>query len=98
VNKEWLALCFTKPVLQRALVTSFIVGTILIVINHSDALIAGKVDDIRLFRMALTYLVPYLVATTSSVSTIMQMKMNWQEQNSGDLHASKTIAIVPPLK
>jgi hypothetical protein len=70
-TRQWLALCVTKNIVGRALITSLIVGTILILINHGDALITGQIDTIRLLRMVLTYLVPYLVSTTSSVSTIL---------------------------
>ncbi len=73
-TQEWLALCVSKNIVRRAFFTSMIVGTILVVINHSDALITGKIDALRAFRMLLTYLVPYLVSTTSSVSTILSFQ------------------------
>jgi len=70
-TQAWLALCVTKNIMRRALFTSIIVGTILVLINHGDALMAGQIDTIRIFRIILTYLVPYLVSATSSVSTIL---------------------------
>jgi len=47
-----------------------VVGTILVAINHGDALLAGKVDADRVFKICLTLLVPYGVSTTSSVAAL----------------------------
>lgn len=66
----WLQTALSPTVLRRALVTSLLVGTVLMLINHGDALLAGSVDGARLFRIGLTYLVPYLVSTTSSVAAL----------------------------
>lgn len=72
-----LSLCFTRSVVRRATCSAFIVGSILILINHSDALIRGELDTMRLFRIALTVIVPYVVSTVSSVITIQEFrKMN----------------------
>jgi len=71
---EWLALCATKNIVRRALFTSVIVGTILVIINHGDALLHGNIDTARVLRIILTYMVPYMVSTTSSVSAIMNLK------------------------
>jgi len=71
---EFLRLCFVRSVLKRAAITACIVGTVLIVINHGDALMQGSVDQNRIFKMILTLIVPYLVSTVSSVSTILSMK------------------------
>jgi hypothetical protein len=67
----WLSLCISKPVVRRALYSALIVGTILIAINHGDALIRGEIDPTRVFKIILTILVPYLVSTVSSVLTLI---------------------------
>ncbi|GAB4467169.1 MAG: hypothetical protein Kow0070_30380 [Anaerolineales bacterium] len=72
--KEFLFLCFTKPIIKRAARTALIVGAILIAINHGDALLNGQVDAARWFKIILTVFVPYIVSTTSSASTILNMK------------------------
>jgi len=38
---KFLSLCFTKSIVQRASATALIVGAILILINHGDALLSG---------------------------------------------------------
>lgn len=56
--------------MRRALRTMAVVGTILIAINHGDALLHGQIDATRLFKIGLTLLVPYGVSTTSSVAAL----------------------------
>ena len=66
----WWATAISGPVVRRALAYLLIVGSILILINHGDALLRGDVDPARLFKMFITPLVPYCVSTLSSVSAI----------------------------
>ncbi len=47
-----------------------VVGALLIAINHGDALLHGELDANRVFKIALTLLVPYGVSTTSSVAAL----------------------------
>ena len=67
---EWLRIACQRSVVRRALGTMLVVGTILVAINHGDALLAGKVDADRVFKICLTLLVPYGVSTTSSVAAL----------------------------
>lgn len=63
--------------MRRAIYSALIVGSILILVNHSDALLQGELDTTRLYRIALTVIVPYVVSTVSSVITIQELrKMN----------------------
>lgn len=57
-------------VVRRALRYLVIVGTILITINHGDAILRGDVTTPRVLRMLLTCLVPYCVSTASSVEAV----------------------------
>lgn len=66
----WLRLAASRTVVRRSLAYAVVVGPILIAINHADAIAAGDIDDIRLCKMALTVLVPYLVSTLSSVGAL----------------------------
>ena len=69
---EWIHLAFQRSVVKRALTYAIIVGAILIAINHGDALLRGDISPGRLFRMALTVLVPYTVSTLSSVGAMRE--------------------------
>lgn len=53
---------------KRALQVGAVVGTILVAINHGDAILKGEMPSI--LKMMLTYCVPYCV---SSYSTAMFM-------------------------
>jgi len=66
----WWQLATRKEVIRRSLKTSLIVGTILAVINHGDALWALNVSFEHAMKMVLTYVVPYLVSTSASISAI----------------------------
>ena len=57
-------------VARRALGYALVVGTVLIAINHGDAIVRGEFDTGRWLRMALTAAVPYLVSTLSSVQAL----------------------------
>ncbi len=67
---EWLGLAVEGAVVRRALACAVVVGSVLITINHGDAIVAGEVSLGRFFRMGLTVLVPYCVSTYSSVSAL----------------------------
>jgi hypothetical protein len=71
---EWLAVASRRDVVRRALVVAAVVGTILITINHADALWRGDISSKRIWQMGLTYLVPYCVSTYSSVSALRSVQ------------------------
>ena len=54
--------------------SALIVGTVLILINHGDAILQGDMDRERALRMCLTVIVPYVVSTVSSVSTLLSVR------------------------
>jgi hypothetical protein len=64
---DWLVCAVHRDIVVRALKTALVVGTVLVFINHGDALLAGSPDRQTLFRMLLNYFVPYAVSTVSSV-------------------------------
>lgn len=68
--KETIRLASRASVVRRALKYALVVGTVLITINHGDAIAAGEITEARAWRMALTVLVPYVVSTLSSVAAL----------------------------
>ena len=67
-----IAAAFERRVVRRALAFAVVVGSVLIAINHGDALLAGDIDGTRWFKMGLTLLVPYVVSTWSSVLAVRE--------------------------
>jgi hypothetical protein len=59
-------LCFADGIPGRSLRVALIVGTILNLVNQGDVFLHG--GHVNLFKVALTYTVPYIVATYGAVS------------------------------
>lgn len=60
----------TPSVVRRGIAYAVVVGAVLIMINHGDALWRGELTTARALRMGLTVLVPYVVSTLSSVGAL----------------------------
>ncbi len=69
---EWIRLANTWPVIRRALKYAVVVGAVLIAINHGDAILRGDLDAVRIVKMSLTVLVPYVVSALSSVGAMIE--------------------------
>jgi len=67
---SWLKIAVRRDVVLRGLKVGGIVGTILVAINQGDLLLAGTVPAEALWKILLTYCVPYCVSTYASVSAI----------------------------
>lgn len=76
---EWLKLAADRSVVRRGLAFSAIVGTVLVGVNHGDALLNGDVSAARLMKIVVTMLIPYCVSTVSSVGA-MQTARREQER------------------
>lgn len=74
MKNNWISLATRWSTVRRALMYSLIVGVILVVINHSDAFSSGDIPIHRIVRMSLTFFVPYLVSTFSSVGAFREME------------------------
>jgi uncharacterized membrane protein len=59
-----------RSVAMRALRIASIVGIVLAIINHGDSLISQSYSAATIFKIALTFLVPYCVSTFSSVLAV----------------------------
>jgi hypothetical protein len=82
--KQTLAFALRPSVVKRALKYTVIVGAILITINHGDAVLRSDLPTVRLFRMGLTVLVPYVVSTLSSVGAMREIGVKAHPQVSED--------------
>lgn len=69
--REWLRIASRRQIVIRALKYGIVVGSILIIINHGNAIMEGSVDVTRLVQMLLTMLVPYCVSTASGVGAVL---------------------------
>jgi hypothetical protein len=67
-----LSIASSPPVVKLAVRMSLIVGSLLNLINQGDALFGSRPVDV--FKLCLTYLVPYCVATYSATSITLQRR------------------------
>lgn len=71
---SWSTVAANRAVVRRALSYAFGVGATLIAINQGDAILAGRIDAVRILKMALTVVVPYCVSTASSVGAMLEKR------------------------
>ncbi len=72
--KRHLTLALEPSIVKRGLKYSVIVGTILVIINQGDAFLAGKLTSFQLWQVLLTYTVPYVVSSLSSVQALINQE------------------------
>ena len=59
-----------RSVLRRALISAVVVGVALTAINHGPELVRGEIDAGLIARVALTFVVPFIVSLVSSASAL----------------------------
>ena len=69
---SFVTLALSPSVVRRALKVAFMVGTLLALINHADAVLAGTFALKNFVQVVLSYLVPYTVSTYSAVHALQQ--------------------------
>jgi hypothetical protein len=72
--KNWIKIAARRDVFLRGLKVAGVVGTVLVAINQGDFLLAGNMSADALWKIPMTYCVPYCVSTYSSVSAILAGK------------------------
>ena len=66
MNQPWYAIALEPGIQKRSWIVTIIIGSLLNIINQGDALFNG--NAIVLWKVLLTYCVPYCVATYGAVS------------------------------
>ena len=69
-----LTLAVKPSIVMRGLKFSLVVGTILVLINHGDTLFTTGVSQTQIFQILLTYVVPYVVSSLSSIQSMMEQE------------------------
>ena len=82
------SLVFGDGTPRKALITALVVGTLLVTINHGDAIILGQYPP--LFKVILTYCVPYCVTTWGAVTgkIAQARRQNLDLQTTNDMKTS----------
>ena len=56
-----------RPLVRTALITALVVGTILVAINQGNIILGGSFPGALIWKVPMTYCVPYCVATWSAL-------------------------------
>ncbi|NNC99661.1 MAG: nitrate/nitrite transporter NrtS [Gammaproteobacteria bacterium] len=65
-------IAFSRDVMPRAIRVALIVGTILALINHGDKMMLEAFSRADIYKVILTYFVPYSVSSWSSVRALQE--------------------------
>lgn len=76
---------FQWPVVRRALILAVIVGSLLIGINHGSCVASGHFNSSCLIQSILTFFVPYLVSTVSSVLAMSDNTKSRHDESQEDV-------------
>ena len=71
---DWLKIARRPEIVIRSLKIAAVVGTILALINYLDVILAGALKSGDVFKIMLTYLVPYCVSTYAAVGTVLNQR------------------------
>lgn len=66
----WQARGLRRPVLLRSLRASAVVGTLLTLLNQGDYLLSGDLPPALWWKIPLTYVVPFVVATYGALGAM----------------------------
>jgi len=66
-QRPLITYCFERATLWFSIRMALIVGTILGIINHGQAIVTGHFTSDRLFSLLLTYCVPFSVSLFSQI-------------------------------
>ncbi len=79
-HPTWIHIATDRSVVLRALATSVLVGAILTAINSAGDIAAGRADPGLAIRIALTFLVPFVVSMISSVAAIRGQRAGHRQE------------------
>lgn len=71
LHAEFWRHALSSSVLRRAIRVSLSIGSLLMLINYGDQLLAGTLTARDVLKIALTYCVPFCVSTWSAASALV---------------------------
>jgi hypothetical protein len=77
-----------RAILRRSIVTCLIVGAVLTLINQGDALVRGEFNAAMAWKIGLTFLVPFVVATMSGVAAVRVHLLRDHAEDAARAHVS----------
>jgi len=71
-RESFIEIASRRSVVKRASRVAIVVGIILGLLNHGDAIFTGTLTAVHIVKICLTFLVPFSVSTYSSVLAIRE--------------------------
>jgi len=84
-QRALIAYCLEPATLLFSLKMALVVGTLLALINHGQAIITGHFTSDRLLPLLLTYCVPFAVAMYSQIQAKRQRDSSLVERSATDV-------------
>ena len=78
--KSFIKHAIAKASLYRSVKIALVVGTILALINHYDSIFNGNLTSSGIFKIVLTYFVPFGVATFSAAMQAREDESNTSQR------------------
>lgn len=80
VGTSFFEIARSRSVVKRATRVAVLVGIVLGLLNHGDAIFTGTLTGLQAAKIGLTFLVPYSVSTYSSVLAIRERNAEEMEK------------------
>jgi hypothetical protein len=94
-RRSLIAYCFERATLLFSVKMALVVGTLLALINHGQAIVTGHFTSDRLFPLLLTYCVPFTVAMYSQIQGKRQRDRPLTELSPTDVEEQKLDTTLP---
>jgi hypothetical protein len=82
--RAWLQIALSPPIFRRALATCAVVGIVLTLANHGEEVFGGRLRPDHAWPIALTFIVPFVVATISDTAAISRPVLRRQAALASD--------------
>jgi hypothetical protein len=78
--KLFLKYAMNREIVITSIKVAVVIGTILALINHYDAILSGTLNSTGIIQILLTYLVPYAVATYGAAKHAQRVELEKLKQ------------------
>lgn len=77
-NIHPLQIAVKRSTIKRAITISILVGSLLNLINQGDFILSEDWSHLNFFKIALTYVTPFMVSVYSTTTALMKAKIPYK--------------------
>ena len=78
---SWFSIAMRGTIVIRSIKIALVVGSVLGLLNHGDKILTGALNNSDIYKIIITYLVPYCVSTYSAVQNELTHWIARQQQH-----------------